>query len=245
MFTPAGQPQQNRRSLAFEVNGARLQALGCGALWWADEAVLVASDLHLEKGSAYAWRGQMLPPYDTRATLDRLAALVDELQPRRVISLGDSFHDNQARLRMHAEDAARVAGLTARCDWTWIVGNHDPSPPDDLGGGAAGEVVIGPLVFRHEPAEGEAWGEICGHLHPCARVAGRGRSVRTRCFVTDGRRMVMPSYGAFTGGLNVLDAAVSSLFPRGFVVGAIGRDGVYAAAGDRLLAEATPGRRTG
>lgn len=235
MFAARQTQEPHPQGLVLEVNGARLLALRCGGLWWADEQLLVVSDLHLEKGSAYAWRGQMLPPYDTRATLDRVAMLMDELSPRRVISLGDSFHDNQARMRMHAEDVARLQDLSRRCDWTWIVGNHDPAPPEDVGGDIADCVTIGPLAFRHEPAEGEAPGEVCGHLHPCARIAGRGRSVRVRCFATDGRRMVMPSYGAFTGGLNVRDPAISGLFPDGFSVGAMGRDSVYAAALDRLV----------
>lgn len=245
MFTPADTGTGARSGLALEVNGARLLALACGGLWWEAERLLVVSDLHLEKGSAFAWRGQMLPPYDTRATLGGLVRLMDSLRPQRVISLGDSFHDNEARMRMHPEDAALILSLTQRCDWTWIVGNHDPAPPDDLGGWTARTVEAGPLVFRHEPAEGASDGEICGHLHPCARVAGRGRSLRVRCFATDGRRLVMPSYGAFTGGLNVLDPAVAGLFPGGFMVGAVGRTGVYAAGRERLLPDAAYGRRAG
>jgi hypothetical protein len=226
-----------RRSLAFEVAGEHLSLQPCGALWWAEEGVLVVSDLHLEKGSSYAARGQMLPPYDTRAALRRIAALVDALVPTTVISLGDSFHDRRARPRMAADDVATVRAMTDGCDWIWIEGNHDPKPPDDLGGRVAHEFRMGALVFRHEPTTGPARGEIAGHLHPCARVAGRGRSVRTRCFVSDGERMVMPAYGALTGGLNILDAAFGALFPRGAVAGVLGRDSVYAAAGERLLAD--------
>jgi uncharacterized protein len=224
--------------LAFEVVGEHLSLQTCGALWWADADVLVVSDLHLEKGSAYAARGQMLPPYDTRATLKRVAALVEALEPTTVISLGDSFHDRHARMRMATEDAAVIRAMTDACDWVWIEGNHDPHPPADLGGRMAHELQLGPLVFRHEPSLGPARGEVAGHLHPCARVAGRGRSVRSRCFASDGERMVMPAYGALTGGLNILDEAFAALFPNGMIAGVLGRDGVYAAAGDRLLAEA-------
>jgi len=226
-----------RKGLAFEVAGERLSLQPSGALWWAEEEVLVVSDLHLEKGSAYAARGQMLPPYDTRATLRRIAALVEALAPATVISLGDSFHDRHARPRMAEDDVAMVRAMTDGRDWVWIEGNHDPKPPDDLGGRAAHEFRLGALIFRHEPTTGPARGEICGHLHPCARVAGRGRSVRARCFVSDGERMVMPAYGALTGGLNILDAAFMALFPRGAVAGVLGRDSVYAAAGERLLAD--------
>jgi uncharacterized protein len=225
-----------RRDLAFEVAGERLSLQACGALWWEDAEVLVVSDLHLEKGSSYAARGQMLPPYDTRATLQRIAALVAHLKPVTVISLGDSFHDRSARPRMAQDDVLLVRSLTDAADWIWIEGNHDPKPPEDLGGRMASELKLGSLVFRHEPTEGPARGEIAGHLHPCARVVGRARSVRTRCFASDGERLVMPAYGALTGGLNVLDVAFRKVFPSGVVAGVIGRDGVYAAAGNRLVA---------
>ena len=226
-----------RKDLAFEVAGERLSLQACGALWWEDSEVLVVSDLHLEKGSSYAARGQMLPPYDTRTALRRIAALVEELQPVTVISLGDSFHDRSARPRMAADDVALVQAMTGAVDWVWIEGNHDPKPPEDLGGRMAGELRLGALVFRHEPSAGPARGEIAGHLHPCARVAGRARSVRSRCFASDGQRLVMPAYGALTGGLNILDAAFRAVFPDGVVAGVLGRDGVYAAAGDRLVAD--------
>lgn len=217
--------------------GERLSLLPCGGLWWEAGSVLVVSDLHLEKGSAYAARGQMLPPYDTRATLKRIALLADAYEPTTIISLGDSFHDRCARGRMAPEDANVLCGIISRCDWIWIEGNHDPKPPEDLGGRTAEELKLGALVFRHEPVSGRAPGEIAGHLHPCAKVVGRGRSVRARCFASDGERMVMPAYGALTGGLNVLDAAFTAIFPNGLIAGVIWRDSVYAAAGERLVAD--------
>ena len=226
-----------RKDLAFEVAGESLSLQACGALWWEASSVLVVSDLHLEKGSSYAAGGQMLPPYDTRATLQRIAALVDELEPTTVISLGDSFHDRGARPRMATDDVLLVRSLTSAADWVWIEGNHDPKPPEDLGGRMAGELRLGPLVFRHEPSAGPAHGEIAGHLHPCARVAGKMRSVRSRCFVSDGERLVMPAYGALTGGLNILDKAFRTIFPRGAIAGVLGRDAVYAAMGTRLVGD--------
>ncbi len=226
-----------RPGLVFEVAGERLSLQPCGGLWWESAGVLVVSDLHLEKASAYAARGQMLPPYDTRATLTRVAALVDSLRPTTVISLGDSFHDRGARPRMAADDVALVRQLTDACDWVWMEGNHDPKPPEDLGGRMAYELRLGALVFRHEPTPGAARGEIAGHLHPCAKVAGRGRTVRARCFATDGERLVMPAYGALTGGLNILDTVFAPLFPAGAIACVLGRDGVYLAAGDRLVAD--------
>jgi DNA ligase-associated metallophosphoesterase len=214
--------------LQFIVAGQRLTALACGGLWWEEVGVLVVSDLHLEKASSYAARGQMLPPYDTRATLARVQRQVEVLDPHMVISLGDSFHDRGARPRMSADDVIALRRMTDARDWVWIEGNHDPAPPEDLGGRVMHELSIGGLTFRHIPAEGDARGEVAGHLHPCARVAGRGgRTVRARCFATDGERLVMPAYGALTGGLNVLDKAFAELFAGKLHAGVIGRDGVY------------------
>lgn len=207
----------------------------CGGLWWASASVLVVSDLHLEKASSYAARGQMLPPYDTRASLKQLGSLLQTLRPTTVVCLGDSFHDRRSRPRMADDDVATVRAMTAAHDWVWIEGNHDPLPPDDLGGRAAFELRMGPLTLRHEPSAGHVRGEIAGHLHPCARVVGRtGRSVRARCFATNGQRLVMPAYGALTGGLNVLDTAFGPLFPDGMVAAVLGRDGVYLAGVDSL-----------
>lgn len=237
MNTHLNAPHKDAR-LTVTVAGERLHLQPCGGLWWEDASVLVVSDLHLEKGSSYASRGQMLPPYDTRATLLRISRLVEALQPTTVISLGDSFHDRRARPRMSTDDVALVRSMTSACDWVWIEGNHDPKPPEDLGGRMASELKLGKLVFRHEPTSGAALGEIAGHLHPCARVVGRGgRSVRARCFATNGERLVMPAYGALAGGLNLLDVAFDTLFPKGALAAVVGRDGVYLASSDRLIGD--------
>jgi uncharacterized protein len=226
-------------ALDLSLMGQRVEAMVCGALWWPAEGVLVVSDLHLEKGSAFAARGQMLPPYDTRVTLDRIAHAMQARSPHIVVSLGDSFHDRRARQRMRDEDVQRVRGLAAQVDWIWITGNHDPAPPQDLGGRMLAEWSMGPLTFRHEAAEGDADGEVSGHYHPCARVVGRGGVVRSRCFVTDGRRLVMPAYGALTGGLNALEPAVQSLFPQGCEAAVLGPDGVYRTPLHRLAPDGT------
>ncbi len=212
-----------------------------GALWWAAQQVLVVSDLHFEKGSAYAARGQMLPPYDTAATLSQVERLCAVLQPRTVISLGDSFHDRAAELRLPEEYARRIQALTAAHDWVWVEGNHDPDPPAHLGGRASRELRIGALVFRHEPT-GEV-GEVSGHLHPAAKIIGRGRSVRRPCFASDGARLVMPAMGAFTGGLNVLDAAFDPIFPEGVTAFALGRDRVFMVSGKTLVPDTPSGAR--
>lgn len=216
------------------VRGELLTPLPEGALWWPETRTLVVSDLHLEKGSSFAARGQMLPPYDTSATLAIVEELVGRLAPERVISLGDSFHDRKAENRMDEGDCERVRTLTAKTDWIWVEGNHDPDPPEHLGGQPAKVLRMNDIVFRHEPT-GES-GEIAGHLHPCAKVLSRVRALRRRCFVTDGERLIMPALGAFTGGLNVLDEAYAPCFPEGgMMVFAMAREAVIPVSSKRLI----------
>ncbi len=218
------------------LGGVTVTALPHGALWVADAKALIVSDLHLEKGSSYALHGQMLPPYDTHATLTRLAALMEAHQPEIVVSLGDSFHDGQGPARLDARDRDLLQSMIGLCDWVWVEGNHDGRSPETLGGGVRDVLHLGALVLRHEPTEGPAAGEIAGHLHPCARVSGRGRSVRRRCFAFDGERLVMPAFGAFTGGLNVRDRAFAPLFPEGVTALVLGKERVLPAPYERLLA---------
>jgi hypothetical protein len=203
-----------------------------GALYWESERLLVVSDLHLEKGSSFAMRGVLLPPYDTVATLGRLGAVLARHDPRVVIALGDSFHDRDAHDRLSEGNREIIAALQLRRDWIWISGNHDPALPPDLGGVVASEVAIGAIVFRHEPTG--AMGEIAGHLHPKARVSTRGRSVERRCFASDGERVVMPAFGAYTGGLNIRDAAFAKLFSSlGFIAHVLGDHRLHAIAASR------------
>ncbi len=205
-----------------------------GALWLPDHRALIASDLHLEKGSAFAVRGQMLPPYDSPATLAKLEAEIEALDPVRVVLLGDSFHDSKAVGRLSNEDRDRVARLALDRDWVWLEGNHDlvalEGALDTLPGRVVTTMTLGPLTLIHEPQSGEAVGEIAGHLHPAVRVAAHGRGVRRPCFVTDGQRLVMPAFGAFTGGLDVRDVAVAGLFGAPPMLAALGRDKVHALA---------------
>ncbi|WP_049820427.1 ligase-associated DNA damage response endonuclease PdeM [Bradyrhizobium japonicum] len=215
-----------------EVAGIALHADLSGALFWDEQRLLVVSDLHLEKGSSFATRGVLLPPYDTLATLSRLAAVIARHDPRTVIALGDSFHDRTAHERLSADDRDAVAALQTGRDWIWISGNHDPMLPPDLGGTVAEEVAIGPITFRHEPTG--AHGEIAGHLHPKARVSARGRSMERRCFASDGMRAVMPAFGAYAGGLSIRDAAFAKIFPaNGFVAHLLGDRRVHAIAASR------------
>jgi hypothetical protein len=214
------------------VAGVTLLADLAGALYWEAERLLVVSDLHLEKGSSYAMRGVLLPPYDTIATLGRLGAVIARFDPKTVIALGDSFHDRDAHQRLSPANREILAALQTRRDWIWIAGNHDPALPQNLGGVVASDVAIGAVTFRHEPTG--AKGEIAGHLHPKARVSTRGRSMERRCFASDGERLVMPSFGAYTGGLNIRDAAFAKIFGAlGFVAHVLGDHRLHAVAASR------------
>ena len=222
-------------NVEMKLGETRVTALPEGALWIEDARTLIVSDLHLEKASAYAVRGQMLPPYDTHAALLKLTDLMLRLQPEIIVSLGDSFHDSGGIERMDTRDRELLRLLMSRCDWVWVEGNHDGRAPETLGGVVHEVLHIGSLVLRHEPSACAAPGEIAGHLHPCAKVSGRGRTVRRRCFATDGARMVMPAFGAFTGGLNLRDEAFDPIFPEGAVALVLGRDRVLPAPQERLL----------
>ncbi len=183
-----------------------------GALWLPEERTLVVADLHLEKGSAYAARGLMLPPYDSATTLAALSAAILRRQPRRVIALGDSFHDSAGCSRLVPEALASLRALQAGRDWLWITGNHDPLIDAAMGGDSTAEIAIGGVRLRHEPSADETGFEIAGHLHPAAKVRLRGRAVRRRCFALSARRCVMPAMGAYAGGLNLRDPAFRPLF---------------------------------
>lgn len=224
------------------MNGATLTPTPSGALWWREEETLIVADLHFEKGSAFAERGVLLPPYDTRATLSRLAAIIRQFEPRRVISLGDAFHDRSAEGRMDEADAAALEALMARRHWVWVLGNHDPAPPKQFAGEVVAAKRIGRLVFRHEPTAGESPGELAGHLHPCARVVSDGRTLRRRCFASDGMRMVLPAFGAYAGGLNVLDEAFAPLFGP-VTAWVMGRSAVYPVGAARLAPDPPPAAR--
>lgn len=206
-----------------------------GALYFPALRLLAVSDLHLEKGSALARRGALVPPYDTASTLLALQAAMNRYQPRAVISLGDSFHDGWGAGRLPEPFRLSLLGLIAGRDWFWVAGNHDPEAPAGLPGSTVAEISVGAMRFRHEPSRGGAPGEIAGHLHPCARIVQRGRSVRKRCFASDGDRLIMPAFGAYTGSLNILDEAYRGLFNRERLVAyMIGDSRIFPIAGRML-----------
>jgi DNA ligase-associated metallophosphoesterase len=218
------------------VAGIGLVADCAGAIYWPEEGLLAIADLHLEKGSSFAARGVLLPPYDTTATLARIAHLVAHYAPRTVIALGDSFHDRDGPARVAAPDRSALAGLQRGREWIWIAGNHDPDPAEGIGGSFACTLAVGALTFCHEPTGAE--GEIAGHLHPVARVGGRGRSLSRRCFASDGARLVMPAFGAYAGGLNVRHRAFADLFGTlAFTAHMLGAGRLYAFAAERCLAD--------
>jgi uncharacterized protein len=236
MISRPGGARPAERATADEivVAGETLFADCDGALYWPREGVLAVADLHLEKGSSFARRGVLLPPYDTAATLGRLSRVMIRYAPRVVIALGDSFHDDDGAGRVAVADRAALAALQLGRDWIWIAGNHDRRPADGVGGGCAGAIAIGGLMFRHEPTGAE--GEVAGHLHPVARVGRRGHTVSRRCFAADRTRLIMPAFGAFAGGLNVRHRAFADVFGTlAFTAHLLGEGRLYAVAASRCL----------
>jgi len=206
--------------------GERLMLDPAGALHWPAQKLLAVADLHLEKGSAGARNGRLLPPLDSRDTLERLALLVRRYQPRIIVALGDSFHDTDGAARLAASDLQQLSAIARGRDFVWVLGNHDPHPQASLPGKSVDEFVLGKLVFRHE-ARARAVGEISGHYHPKARVPTRAAEISRPCFVADGQRVILPSFGAYTGGLDVHDDAIARLFRRGGRVFMLGQQRLF------------------
>lgn len=204
-----------------------------GAMYVPEHDALLVADLHFEKGSSFARRGMMLPPYDTRETLAALSDAVFRFNPKTVIALGDSFHDIGGPDRLGDEERTALAEVQQGRDWIWVTGNHDRILPDSIGGQVVEEMRLGSLTLRHEPMASEQ-AEVAGHLHPVGKVVMRGRSTRRRCFLTDGHRCVMPALGAYAGGLNACDAAFKPLFANGFTAHLIGTERIFAIAKSML-----------
>ena len=200
-----------------------------GAMYLPDHDALLVADLHFEKGSSFARLGMMLPPYDTRETLMALSDAVFRFNPKTVIALGDSFHDIGGPDRLGEEERKTLSEVQAGREWIWVTGNHDRILPDSIGGQVVEEMSLGSLTLRHEPVAGDQ-AEIAGHLHPVGKVVMRGRATRRRCFLTDGKRCVMPALGAYAGGLNACDAAFKPLFANGFTAHLIGTERIFTIA---------------
>jgi hypothetical protein len=211
----------------FSFAGETFKATPDGALFWPREQALLVADLHLEKASWFARLGQFLPPYDSHATLSALAAEVNRAGATRLFCLGDSFHDQFGCERLPASARELLASLTARLDWVWIVGNHDPGFADHCGGRIEEEVELGGIILRHEAKRDEPRPEVSGHFHPKLRVHLRGRRVSRRCFVTSATKIIMPAFGSLTGGLDAHHPEI---------LGSVGRNAAaLVPVSDRLL----------
>lgn len=195
--------------------GHDLRALPEGALFWPARRALLVADLHFEKASWFASKGQMLPPYDSIATLTALGALIDRTQAHELWCLGDSFHDSKGCERLPADARAMLEGLTARLDWRWITGNHDSLLIDHCGGTILEEAEVDGLVLRHEAEPGDPRHELSGHFHPKLRISLRGRQVARRCFVATGTKLILPAFGALTGGLDAHHPEIVRAVGRG------------------------------
>lgn len=192
----------------FSFGGHEWCALAQGALFWPARRALLVADLHFEKASWFAIRGQMLPPYDTLATLAELEALVAATGARELWCLGDSFHDSDGCERLSDDAQAILHRLATAIEWTWITGNHDPALVDRCGGTVIDEAVVDGVVLRHEAAPTERRPELSGHFHPKLRVRVRGKLIQRRCFVATATKLVLPAFGALTGGLDAAHPAI-------------------------------------
>ncbi|MBB3064930.1 ligase-associated DNA damage response endonuclease PdeM [Limibacillus halophilus] len=211
---------------SIQLNGANLVLRVSGALFWPARATLVVADLHLEKASSFWRQGQLLPPYDSQETLARLTDELRNIKPvKRVICLGDSFHDSEAGNRLQPDSRRWLEAWTSHLEWIWIAGNHDPDPRGSWGGYVMEELRDGPLVFRHQAQAGGVLngGEVSGHFHPKAAIRVRGKRLTGPAFIEDGKRLILPAFGALTGGLDVSDPAIAGLFESGVRTHLLGR----------------------
>lgn len=199
----------------FSFGGHALAAHGSGAVHWPARAALLVADLHFEKASWFAMRGQMLPPYDSMATLAELTALVAATAASEVWCLGDSFHDIGGCDRLPEAAQTSLRALTAGTRWTWITGNHDRAILDRCGGEVVDEASVDGVILRHEANPNEPGFELSGHFHPKLRVQVRGRAVARRCFVATDRKLILPAFGSLTGGLDADHAAIKRAVGRG------------------------------
>lgn len=192
----------------FSFGGHQLIALPQGALFWPSRRALLVADLHLQKASWFAGHGQLLPPYDSIASLSDLSSIVAATTPNEVWCLGDSFHDSRGCERLPADAQAMLRALTDGVRWTWITGNHDRFYVDRCGGDVADEALVDGLVLRHIADSQEARSELSGHFHPKLRVRVRGRQISRRCFVATETKLVLPAFGSLTGGLDAGDPEI-------------------------------------
>lgn len=201
--------------------GHKFEIVAPAALFWPAENALLIADLHLEKASFYARQGQMLPPYDSRATLKEIATLLSQTAAERIFCLGDNYHDQQGEKRLENEAAQTLQELTNQVDWVWITGNHDPDVSGLWGGRVVTEHIGHGLALRHQATTKPDFPELSGHYHPKIRVKVRGRHVSRRCFVAGKNNLILPAFGALTGGMAANDPAIEKVIggPADAVVG--------------------------
>ena len=229
-------PLHGERGEDILVCGKHFSTDPSGALYWPEQNTLIVSDLYLEKGSAKADKERLLPPYDTRSTLRRLAAVMDRYDPDRVIALGGSLHDEAVSDGMSRTDREKLSILHQGREWYWVSGKYDSDLPDWLGGIVCPALTVEGIKFRYDPSSGSKTHEVAGQLHPAARLNRRGVNVRRKCFISNGSRLIIPAFGVYSGGLNVLDEAFTELFSDGeFHVWMLGQKEVYPASRQQLL----------
>lgn len=190
----------------FSFANREMALLPGNALYWPEERALLVADLHLEKASFYARFGQMLPPYDSRETLERVAVAIRLCGARRVFCLGDNFHDKAGAARLEPHAAGMLDALVRVVDWVWVAGNHDLGAVP--GGTALDEVEVAGMILRHEAVAGELRPELSGHYHPQLKVKARGRAIRRPCTVASESKLILPAFGALTGGMDAADPAI-------------------------------------
>ena len=196
-----------------------------GVLFWPEMKLAVVSDLHLEKGSYYAELGQFVPPHDTYQTLLQLKSILDFGAIHKVVLLGDSFHDNDGYDRMSRQERDMLNYLCNKYELIWIIGNHDNDFALD-GVKFCDEITIEDVVFRHEH-QNLATNEISGHYHPKAYLKLQGKKVTRPCFIHDDKKLIMPAFGAFTGGLNHNDPVIQAIFTNEYYLGLLGQKTLY------------------
>lgn len=210
-----------------DFGGHRFFVVDKAALYWPDQHAVIMADLHLEKGSAFAMRGQMLPPHDSLATLERAARIIAQTGAQTVWCLGDNFHDDDGANRLMGEAQVLLSGMTQQLDWRWITGNHDEHLPQSVGGTILEEAEVGGIILRHRAEPGEPRPEMSGHFHPKYRAqSGRGNVTRP-CFVMNPTKLIFPAFGALTGGLFADHPEILAHVP--------GRAVALVGAGTRLL----------
>jgi uncharacterized protein len=228
-------PESEEAMVLLNFAGHTFEPLLSGALFWRAESMLLVADLHFEKFSSFAKRGQMLPPYDTGMTLKRLERDLERTKAERVVALGDSFHRDEGTETLLDTDRLRLMALLGKSHWTWISGNHDPSP-HALGGVCVTTLEHRGLTLTHEPRRGSL-GTIAGHLHPAATVVSNGSAARRPCFVHDSKILLLPAYGSGAGSMNILGPTFAGLFDhRKLEVTMLGRNRLYPVSTKRLVA---------